>query len=139
MQVHWFLPGISRIYQEDNITFFPIGQDDFNNSLIHCHGIVTAGGFETPSEALYLNKKLLSIPIMDQYEQQCNAAALELLGIRILKDLNEKTKSHFVDWVGAPKTKIDMPANDINSTLNYLFAKVAQAPRKVEGIPVESK
>ncbi|MFZ1679302.1 MAG: glycosyltransferase family protein [Saprospiraceae bacterium] len=124
VQVHWFLPGVTNVYSEDNITFFPISQDHFNESLIHCHGIMTAGGFETPSEALYLNKKLLSIPIMDQYEQQCNAAALELLGIRVMKDLNEETKTDFFNWVTAPKTKIDMPANDIDSTLDYLLNKV---------------
>ena len=96
---------------------------------------MTGGGFETPSEALYLNKKLLSIPIMDQNEQQCNAAALELLGIRILKDLNEETKSDFFDWVTAPKIKIDMPANNIDSTLDYLLNKVSKDPRKLQGAP----
>ncbi len=131
VRVHWFLSGVTSVYQKDNITFFPISQDQFNESLIHCHGIVTAGGFETPSEALHLQKKLLSIPIMDQYEQQCNAAALELLGIRILKDLNEETKSDFFDWVTAPKPKIDMPANNIDSTLDYLLNKVTQDQRKI--------
>jgi len=124
VRVHWFLAGVKSVYSEDNITFFPIGHDDFNESLIHCHGLVTAGGFETPAEALHLNKKLLSIPIMDQYEQQCNAAALKLLGINVLKDLNEETKRDFFDWVTAPKTEIDMPANDINVTLDYLLNKV---------------
>ncbi len=126
VEVHWFLPGITSVYKEDNITFYPISQEYFNESLIHCHGIMTAGGFETPSEALYLNKKLLSIPIMDQYEQQCNAAALALLGIKIMKDLNEETKSDFFNWVTTPKTKINMPANDINHTLEYLLNKTAR-------------
>jgi uncharacterized protein (TIGR00661 family) len=125
-EVHWFLPGIKKVTQEDNITFFPVSQDYFNESLIYCHGIVTAGGFETPSEALYLNKKLLSIPIMDQYEQQCNAAALELLGVKTMIDLNEDTKSDFFEWVTAPKTKINMPANDIRETLNYLLNKTVK-------------
>lgn len=124
VEVHWFLPTVTSIYREDNITFFPISQDHFNESLIHCHGIMTAGGFETPSEALYLNKKLLSIPITDQYEQQCNAAALASLGIRIMKDLNEETKHDFFDWVTAPKINIEMPANDIVSTLDYLLNRV---------------
>ncbi len=125
VQVHWFLPDVTSVYSKDNITFFPVSQDHFNESLVHCHGLVTAGGFETPAEALYLNKKLLSIPIMDQYEQQCNAAALALLGIRTLKDLNEETKSNFFDWVTAPKIEIGMPANDIPATLDYLLNKVA--------------
>jgi uncharacterized protein (TIGR00661 family) len=123
--VHWFLPTVNNVHQEDNVTYFPVSQEHFNESLIHCHGIVTAGGFETPSEALHLNKKLLSIPIQDQYEQQCNAAALALLGIKVLKDLNEETKSEFFDWVKAPNLKIDMPANDIGKTLAYVLNKSA--------------
>jgi uncharacterized protein (TIGR00661 family) len=45
--------------------------------MVRCYGIITAGGFETPAEAMYMNKKLLSIPIMRHYEQECNAAALK--------------------------------------------------------------
>ncbi len=74
---------------------------------------------------------------MDQYEQQCNAAALELLRIRIMKDLNEETKSDFFDWVTAPKTNIDMPANNIDSTLDYLLNKMAKDQRKTQGISNE--
>ena len=53
----------------------------FNQSLIHCTGIITGGGFETPAEALHLGKKLMAIPIRGQYEQQCNAAALKEMGV----------------------------------------------------------
>jgi len=127
IHVHWFLPEVDRPYQKDNITFFPIRQEEFNQSLMYCHGLMTAGGFETPSEALHLNKKLLSIPISDQYEQQCNAAALSLLGIKVLKDLNEETKTDFYEWVSAPSVRVDMPANDIKHTLHYLLEKVGAA------------
>jgi uncharacterized protein (TIGR00661 family) len=121
--VHWFLPDVIKSYQEDNITYFPINQADFNQSLIYCHGLMTAGGFETPSEALYLRKKLLSIPIMDQYEQQCNAAALALLGIKVMKDLNAETKDELYAWIKSPRVQVDMPANDIPLTIQYLLAR----------------
>jgi uncharacterized protein (TIGR00661 family) len=124
VQVHWFLPEVTRPFTEDNITFFPINQHDFNQSLVYCHGLATAGGFETPSEALFLGKKLLSIPIMDQYEQQCNAAALSLLGVKTMKDLHEGNKDEFYNWVISPNVRIDMPANDIPVTLDYLLKAV---------------
>jgi hypothetical protein len=60
---------------------------------------------------------------LDQYEQQCNAAALALLGVRVMTDLNEETKGDFFDWVTAPHSNIDMPANDVKSTLSYLLNK----------------
>lgn len=120
-KVHWFLPEATTISKDENITFFPIQQEAFNDSLIHCHGIMTAGGFETPSEALYLKKKLLSIPITGQYEQLCNAAALKELGVNIIPTLNETTKYDFYNWVYSPQNDITMKANDIPKTLGYML------------------
>jgi uncharacterized protein (TIGR00661 family) len=56
------------------------------------HGIITGGGFETPAEALYLNKKLMVIPLRNHYEQYCNSAALAQLGIKVLQARNN---AHF--------------------------------------------
>ena len=121
VEVHWFLPTIKEVMKDGNITYFPINQKYFNESLINCHGIMTAGGFETPSEALFLGKKLLSIPIKGQYEQHCNVAALNLLGVKSLTDLNDTTKVDFFDWVNSPNSNISMSANNINDTLSYIL------------------
>jgi uncharacterized protein (TIGR00661 family) len=124
VEVHWFLPTVTQIRKEDNITYLPVSQKYFNESLIHCHGILTGGGFETPSEALYLNKKLLMIPIEGQYEQQCNTTALNLLGIQSMKRLDNTTKDNFFTWIQEEKVTVDMPANDIRSTLEYLLESI---------------
>ena len=68
-----------------NIHFLPVNKNRFNKSLIHCTGIITGAGFETPAEALHLGKKLMCIPIKGQYEQQCKAAALQEMGVTCLK------------------------------------------------------
>jgi hypothetical protein len=39
------------------------------------------GGFELPSEAMSLGKKLLLKPLDGQFEQQSNVATLEMLGL----------------------------------------------------------
>ena len=44
-------------------------------ALLQCNGVITGGGFETVAEALYLNKRVLTIPIKGQYEQECNTTA----------------------------------------------------------------
>ena len=64
-----FTKEVTQEKKKKNITFFPISNIVFTNSLIRCLGIITAGGFETPAEAMYLNKKLLSIPILNHFEQ----------------------------------------------------------------------
>jgi len=121
VEVHWFLPDIKKPTKIDNITYFPVNQQYFNESLIHCHGLLTGGGFETPAEALYLGKNLLTIPIDGQYEQQCNSAALEKIGIDKIGFLNEKNKSTFINWVFQKQTVKKIKANDINETLDYLL------------------
>ncbi|HMP32661.1 MAG TPA: glycosyltransferase family protein, partial [Saprospiraceae bacterium] len=101
-EFHWFDKSIKEVSKFKNITFFPIDNKLFSESLVNCHGIITGGGFETPSEALYLGKRLLSVPIASHYEQQCNAAALEKLGVRVLEKLNEKNFNSEVKlWLNA--------------------------------------
>lgn len=85
--------------QEANLTFIPVDKKGFNKSLINCNGIITGGGFETPAEALYLKKKLLSIPIHGQYEQQCNGAALKRIGIPVISRLDNDFPAHFFQWI----------------------------------------
>ena len=92
-----------EMVRENNLTFIPVNKKDFNKSLITCLGIITGGGFETPAEALYLKKKLMSIPIHGQYEQQCNAAALQKLGIPVLKKLDDDFTDRFNGWINERK------------------------------------
>jgi len=47
------------------------------------------------------------IPISGQYEQQCNAAALEQMGINKLDKLDDDFTGHFNDWVESKPLKIN--------------------------------
>ena len=71
-------------YKTNNAEVFPINNVLFQKSLANCEGLLTGGGFEGPAEALYLGKKLLAVPMHHQYEQQCNALALEKLGVQVI-------------------------------------------------------
>jgi uncharacterized protein (TIGR00661 family) len=82
-----------------NITFIPVDKNAFNESLINCFGIITGAGFETPAEALYLQKKIMALPVRGQYEQQCNAAALERLGVKTIKELSNNFEIDFKEWL----------------------------------------
>ncbi len=107
-----------------NISFMPVSKKFFNQSLIHCNGIITGGGFETPAEAIHLGKKLMSIPINSQYEQQCNAAALRQLGITTLKTIDKNFNDHFYKWLNeGPVVKMDY-SQSIPQSLAYLFLSI---------------
>jgi uncharacterized protein (TIGR00661 family) len=98
-----FSKEFDRITCKNNITYFPIQNEQFTSSLIRCYGIITAGGFETPAEAMYMNKKVLSIPIKNHYEQACNASALEKLGIMVIKKIDENFEQYFKQWITEKK------------------------------------
>ena len=121
IQFHWFLDGIESVRSEANITYYPISQTLFNKSLLNCHGLITGGGFETPAEALYLRKKLISIPIKNHYEQQCNAAALKKMGVTVLDGVDEHFSKIIENWYADKNTNPEIKANNIRETLQFLF------------------
>lgn len=94
-----FTKQVTQITNSKNVSYFPISSSAFTNSLIRCYGIITAGGFETPAEAMYLNKKLLSVPILNHFEQECNAEALKKMGVKVLKRIDKHFGEHFTTWI----------------------------------------
>jgi uncharacterized protein (TIGR00661 family) len=99
IQFHLFSKETKRATRKGNINFLPVNKTLFNKSLIECHGIITGAGFETPAEALYLGKKMICIPTRGQYEQLCNAAALERLGVTCLKKIDTCFPVLFHQWL----------------------------------------
>ena len=89
-----FTKGINKNVKYKNVKICPNSKSKFINSFINCKGVITSGGFETPSEALFLKKKILSIPIKGQYEQLCNSEALKKMGVSVSKSLSN-IKSFF--------------------------------------------
>jgi uncharacterized protein (TIGR00661 family) len=85
-----FHPNIHDEIVEGNIHWHPINGERFTEALLKCKACIMSAGFEGPAEALYLKKKLLVIPIARQYEQACNAAALQQLGVKVISKLDEK-------------------------------------------------
>ncbi len=85
-------------YFKDNVEVLPINNEKFQNSLANCEGLLTGGGFEGPAEALFLKKKVLAVPMKNQYEQQCNALAMENLGISVIWNEDEFNKK-LKNWV----------------------------------------
>jgi uncharacterized protein (TIGR00661 family) len=118
---HWFLSDVDFRYTEGNITYYPINQKLFNESLISCDGIITGGGFETPAEALYLGKKILSIPIQNHYEQECNAEALKQMGISVIYEVGTNFDEIIENWLNSDIQYPSMQANNIPETLEILF------------------
>ena len=94
-----FSAEVTSIRNYKNIIYFPISNSGFTKSMIRSHAVITGGGFETPAEAMYMNKKVLSIPISKHYEQLSNAAALSDLGVKVLLQIDQDFHPIFADWI----------------------------------------
>ncbi len=93
-----------------NITIQPIDNEAFIKSIATSEGVLCGAGFETPAEALYMNKKLMVIPMKGQYEQQCNAAALKEMGVPVLKSLKIENVDKIKNWIASDlKIPVDYP------------------------------
>ncbi|MFM7016602.1 MAG: glycosyltransferase family protein [Bacteroidota bacterium] len=86
-------------YKKGNFTVFPLKNETFIESMATCRGVITNAGFGTTSEALFLKKKLLVIPMKNQFEQHCNAAVLKSMGVTVLKSLKKKNLVSLTEWI----------------------------------------
>jgi uncharacterized protein (TIGR00661 family) len=84
-----FTKNVSCVMTHKNMKIYPNSKSQFINSFINCEGVITSGGFETPSEALLLKKRIMTIPIKGQYEQLCNAEALKQMGVFVGSDITD--------------------------------------------------
>ena len=111
-RVRWdvFSKHSSRPAEYGNVRVWPVSGPAFLDSLARAAGVLCGAGFETPAEALYLGKKLLVMPMKQQYEQQCNAAALAKMGVPVIKNLNDKNLDKIDQWLRQDQTiAVDYP------------------------------
>lgn len=101
---HIFSKHTDKNYNVNNISIRKINNEEFIESMRTCTGMFCGAGFETPAEALYLQKKLMVIPMKGQYEQHCNAAALEQMGVPVLPELHEEFILKVKNWVDQNNT-----------------------------------
>lgn len=97
-----FHPQVIEPSTIENINWMPLSFDDFHRYLTRCKGVIANGGFELPSEALTLGKKLLLKPLSGQFEQVSNVATLEDLGLATCMDyLNASIVRNWLDEASA--------------------------------------
>lgn len=74
-------PSVQTPEEQSGVEWRPLSRTGFLQALKQCEGVICNAGFELPSEALTLGRKLLVKPLAGQIEQQVNACALESLGL----------------------------------------------------------
>lgn len=122
---HIFSKHATNSYQSDNITVNRITNDAFVADMACSAGVLCGAGFETPAEALFMDKKLMVIPMKGQYEQQCNAAALEQMGVPVIKNLHPSQYEKISNWLESDeKVQVDYPDQTRNILRKVIEAKI---------------
>ena len=96
---HVFSKHAKSAYHFRKISVYPVSNAEFTASMTSCSGVLCGAGFETPAEALHLQKKLLVVPMKGQYEQHYNAAALKVLGVPVMKRMKKKSVKKIDEWL----------------------------------------
>lgn len=120
--VNWeiFSKHTKKSYHHGRVEVLPVHNEKFTKSLTSSHGVLCGAGFETPAEALFLGKKLMVVPMQNQYEQHFNAAALKQLGVPVIKKFSNKNLPKIGEWL------------DQNKTIDVSFPEVA--PKAIETV-----
>lgn len=86
-------------YERGHVKVLPINNEAYTESLANSTGIITGGGFEAPAEAIFLNKKVMVIPMTGQYEQHCNALGAKKAGCTVVKEINGNFVNEIKRWL----------------------------------------
>lgn len=113
--------------KKKNITFREFNERDFIKDLANCTAVITNGGNLLISEAIFLGKPVLVIPILKHFEQLMNAAYFKKLGYGLyIRKSNEKAISKFISNIDFYKTNLRKYRRSDNSKffekLDYLIA-----------------
>lgn len=116
-----FSKNAKKYYQKKNVYVKPIDSKKFEKSLATCAGVLCGAGFETPAEAIFLRKKLMVIPMKNQYEQHFNAAALKELGVPVIKSLKKRNIYKIEKWIKSDKVvSLDFP-NETQGIIDHIL------------------
>jgi uncharacterized protein (TIGR00661 family) len=135
---HVFSKSCRAAYATGNVDVMPVSSDSYLRSLESCQGLICGAGFEAPAEGMYLGKKLMVIPMKNQYEQKCNAAALKKMGVNVVNTISKDFPVQLSNWLDQPGViKPDYADNKWNLVNQVLdLAGSSTVPLNLPGFPL---
>lgn len=111
--------GFHRDERDENLLFKSFNEDEFFTDLSQARAVISNGGFTLISEALYLGKPVLSVPVKKQFEQILNALYLERLGYgEFREDLEREDIENFLSKLDEYRKNIHLKfSHDQNQSI----------------------
>ncbi len=83
--------------RSSNLEYRPFSKDGFLEDLAAAKAVFATAGFTLMSEALFLRKPILAVPMQGQFEQQLNGLLLEDMGCgKNVRDVREEAVGDFL-------------------------------------------
>lgn len=135
-RIYGYRRDITSDVREGNLVFKPFSEAGFIDDLRTARGVVGGGGYTLMSEAVYLRKPMLSVPIGGQFEQVLNALYLEKLNYGMhATALDGQVLGEFLERVDGCAKALEGYQQDGNKVLlDKLDALLVEAAVK-KGIP----
>ena len=120
--------GFGREGQAGNILFKKPGMTDFLEDLRNCKAVIANAGFSLLSEAFYLGKPYLAVPVHHQFEQVFNAYYVDKVGYGTYWDeLNKERVESFLFNLPAYRENLkNYPRQDNSALLAKVDSLIAE-------------
>lgn len=110
-----FHPKVKYEIWGNNFQAGPIDTRKFQDCLIRSSGVICSSGFATTTEAIHLGKRIMTVPIKNQWEQVCNDHSLRELGIVKHTKISDFVNSDMVE----NKIKFNDPVEEILDEIGF--------------------
>lgn len=122
--------GLGREERRGHVELRPFDEAGFVDDLASARAVIANGGFTTLSEAIYLGKPVLSVPVRNQTEQELNAAYVDYLGAGATAErINPAVIRSFLDrastYGGVRDARLRRGPSDAKRALDRALADVA--------------
>ena len=105
MDERFIVYGFDRASKEKDLEFKKFNEKEFLNDLKGCKAVICNGGFTFISEAIYLKKPILSLPINGHFEQILNAIYIKKMNYgEFYRDLDVSKIKSFIKNIGKYNT-----------------------------------
>ncbi len=118
--------GFHKNKQFKNVILKKNNETEFFDDLKNCKGVIINGGFTLMSEALYLKKPIMSIPVREQFEQILNAVYLQKKGYGVfVENFSEKAFLGFENNISDFKQNLKKnPVNFKTNQIKYVVDRI---------------
>jgi uncharacterized protein (TIGR00661 family) len=117
-RIYGYKRDLKEDLREGNLLFRPFSEGGFIDDLRTSRGVVGGGGYTLMSEAVYLRKPMLSVPIGGQFEQVINALYLQQLNYGVYaKALDGQVLGDFLERVPDCAKALEGYSQDGNKVL----------------------